>query len=146
MYGLADRITRSDTSFDADGAVGNVVPLFGHAGVLVLERDGSTMVDRVRACLGDSCRLAVASGATDALAQVPAVRPGFVMLDLGIDPADVDVLVDRLAAAGLDAIPLITIDPAEPINADALRSRVQAALRVSRRVWFGGGLRSRMVA
>jgi hypothetical protein len=146
MYGLADRITRSDTPIDTDASESNVVPLFGHAGVLVLERDGSTTVDLVRACLGDSCRLAVASGSTDALAQMPVIRPGVVIIDLGIDPTDVDVLVAGLAAAGLDAIPLIMIDPAEPITADALRSRVQAAMHVSRRVWFGGGLRSRMVA
>jgi hypothetical protein len=68
------------------------------------------------------------------------------VIDLGVDPAEVELLADGLAAAGPDAIPLIMLDPTEPINAAALRSRVLAALHVSRRVWFGGGLRSRMAA
>jgi hypothetical protein len=38
------------------------------------------------------------------------------------------------------------IDADEPLNGDALRGRVQAAVHVTRRVWFGGGLRSRMAA
>jgi hypothetical protein len=58
----------------------------------------------------------------------------------------VDILDAGLAGAALDAIPVITIDPTEPINARALLGRVQAAVHVTRRVWFGGGLRSRMAA
>jgi len=146
MYGLADRITRSDSPFEGDSAGAEIVPLFPRTGVLVLERDGSTTVELVRVCLGDTCAIAVAADAAGALAQVPDVRPGVILIDLRIDPAAVDVLVDGLAAAGLDAIPVITIDPSEPLNAEALRGRIAAALRVSRRVWFGGGLRSRLVA
>ena len=74
------------------------------------------------------------------------MRPAVIAIDLGTDPADVEKLANGLADAGLDAIPLITIDPAEPVNADALLARVQAAVHVTRRVWFGGGLRSRMAA
>jgi hypothetical protein len=146
MYGLADRITRSDSTLESDSAGAEIVPLFPRTGVLVVERDGSTTLELVRACLGDSCAIAVAPDAAGALAQVPDVRPGVVMIDLHIDPAQVDVLVDGLDADGLDAIPVITIDPSEPLNADSLRGRIAAALHVSRRVWFGGGLRSRMVA
>ena len=55
-------------------------------------------------------------------------------------------LAEGLAVAGLDAISLITVDPSEPLNAEALMARVGAAFHVTRRVWFGGGLRSRMAA
>jgi hypothetical protein len=146
MYGLADRIVRSDTRVEIDPAEGALVPLFPHTGVLVLEPESSTMTDLVRACVGAACAVVTAQHAGSALLELPTARPGVVVIDLGVDPAEVELLADGLAAAGLDAIPLIMLDPIEPINAAALRGRVLAALHVSRRVWFGGGLRSRVAA
>jgi hypothetical protein len=146
MYGLADRIIRSDTRIEIDPAEGALVPLFPHAGVMVLEPESSTLTDLVRACVGASRTVVTAKDAGAALSELPAARPGVVVIDLGVDPAEVELLAGGLAAAGLDAIPLIMLDPTEPINAAALGGRVLAALHVSRRVWFGGGLRSRMAA
>ena len=75
-----------------------------------------------------------------------SVRPAVVLLDASIDERDVQLFAEGLADAGLEAIPLLMIDPTEPLNGEALRERVQAAVHVTRRVWFGGGLRSRMAA
>jgi hypothetical protein len=146
MYGLADRITRGDHETDAPAPEGQLIPLFGRAGVMVIERDGSTTLDLIHACLGSTCSIAHAPDATTALARLDAVQPAVVLIDLGVDPSEVEILDAGLAGAGLDAIPVITIDPTEPINARALLGRVQAAVHVTRRVWFGGGLRSRMAA
>jgi len=145
MYGLADRITRSDTAAGT-GEEGLLVPLFPHAGVMVLEQQGSSILELVRACVGTSCATVSAADAATALAQLPTAQPGVVVIDQSLDPAEAELLAGGLADAGLDAIPLITIDPSQPISASDLRARVLAALHVSRRVWFGGGLRSRMVA
>jgi CheY-like chemotaxis protein len=143
MYGLADRITRSDTATDP-GIDGAVVQLFPRAGVLVVERDPSTSALVERHLAG--CDIAVARDASTALARLGEVRPAVILLDLGIPEAELEALADGLAKAGLDAIPLIMLDPAEPVNGDALIARVRAAFHVTRRVWFGGGLRSRMAA
>ena len=68
------------------------------------------------------------------------------MLGTSIEEREIELVADGLADAGLEAIPLLMIDPAEPLSGEALRERVQAAAHVARRVWFGGGLRSRMAA
>ena len=75
-----------------------------------------------------------------------SVRPAVVLLDTSIDEREIALVAEGLADAGLEAIPLLMIDPDEPLNGDALRGRVQAAVHVTRRIWFGGGLRSRMAA
>ena len=111
-----------------------------------LEQQGSSILELVRACVGTSCATVSAADAATALAQLPTAQPGVVVIDQSLDPAEAELLAGGLADAGLDAIPLITIDPSQPISASDLRARVLAALHVSRRVWFGGGLRSRMVA
>ena len=141
MYGLADRITTTDP---APGPAGRVIALFPRASVLVIEHGPSTSL-LIRP-LAAHCDIAVAGGLGEALAPLHCVRPAVILIDLGIHPEDVESLADGLAAAGLDAIPLITVDPSEPLNADALMARVRAAFHVTRRVWLGGGLRSRMAA
>ncbi len=141
MYGLADRITTPTTT---SGPGGRLIELFPRAAVLVIEREPST-TPLIRP-LAAHCDIAVAAGAREALALLHGVRPAVILIDLGIHPDDVDALADGLALAGLDAIPLITVDPSEPINGDALMERVRAAFHVTRRVWFGGGLRSRLAA
>jgi hypothetical protein len=140
MYGLADRIT-SDA---APGPGGRVIELSPRACVLVIEHRASTSL-LIRP-LAVHCDIAVAGGADEALALLHRARPAAILIDPGIDLEDVESLAGGLVSAGLDAIPLITVDPSEPLNADALMGRVRAAFHVTRRVWFGGGLRSRMAA
>jgi CheY-like chemotaxis protein len=146
MYGLTDRITRTDpTSTTAGAGLAPVIPLFARPSVLVVDRDPSTL-QLIRTCLDDSCHIAVARDGGEALEQVHSVRPAVVLLDTSIDEREIALVAEGLADAGLEAIPLLMIDPDEPLNGDALRGRVQAAVHVTRRVWFGGGLRSRMAA
>jgi hypothetical protein len=38
------------------------------------------------------------------------------------------------------------VDPYEPMNTSTLRRRIDDAIRVSRRVYLGGGLRHRLAA
>jgi hypothetical protein len=140
MYGLTDRITTET----APGTGGRVIELFPRASVLVIERDPSAS-PLIRP-LATHCDIVVAGGAHEALTLLHGVRPAVILIDLGIRPEDVETLADGLTVAGLDAIPLITVDPSEPLNAEALMERVRAAFHVTRRVWFGGGLRSRMAA
>ena len=140
MYGLTDRITAET----APGTGGRVAELFPRASVLVIERGPSTS-PLIRP-LSAHCDIAIAGGAHEALALLHDVGPAVILIDLGIDPEDVEALADGLAGAGLDAIPLITVDPSEPLNAEALMERVRAAFHVTRRVWFAGGLRSRFAA
>ncbi len=74
------------------------------------------------------------------------VRPAVVLLDKSIDEREAQLFAEGLADAGLETIPLVMIDPTQPLDGEALRERVQAAVHTTRRVWFGGGLRSRMAA
>jgi CheY-like chemotaxis protein len=112
--------------------------------VLVVERDPTT--SPLLHQLSAHCDIAVAGSVDDALRVLHQVRPAVILIDAGIEPEAVDALAGGLVAGGLEAISLITIDPAEPLNADALMQRIRAAFHVGRRVWFGGGLRSRMAA
>ena len=149
MYGLTDRLTRAESTATSAGAevsgLAPVIALFPRASVLVVDRDPSTL-QLIRTCLDDTCHIAVARDGQEALEQVHSVRPAVVLLDTSIDEHEITIVADGLADAGLDAIPLLMIDPAEPLNGDALYDRVQAAVLVTRRIWFGGGLRSRMAA
>jgi CheY-like chemotaxis protein len=142
MYGLTDRITRTDTLGDAVvAASASVVPLTVGS-VMVVDRDPS-MLSVVRRCLDAVCDIAVARDAAEVLSQMAVLRPTALLLDLGLDPTELIAIEDGLAAAGLDAIPVVMIDPQEPVNAEELRSRVRSAVHVASRVWLGGGLRSR---
>ena len=91
MYGLADRITRSDTAAGT-GEEGLLVPLFPHAGVMVLEQQGSSILELVRACVGTSCATVSAADAATALAQLPTAQPGVVVIDQSLDPAEAELL------------------------------------------------------
>ena len=146
MYGLTDRITRTDpTATSAGSGLAPVIPLFPRGSVLVVDRDPSAL-QLIRTCLEDFCHIAVARDCGEALEQVHSVRPSVVVLGTSIEEREIELVADGLADAGLEAIPLLMIDPAEPLSGEALRERVQAAAHVARRVWFGGGLRSRMAA
>jgi PleD family two-component response regulator len=143
MYGLTDRIVRTDTPGDAIvAASSNVVPLTVGS-VMVIDRD-LNMLSLVRRCLDGICDIAVARDAAEVLSQVAVLRPTALLLDLGLDPTELIAIEDGLAAAGLDAIPVVMIDPHEPVNAEELRSRVRSAVHVASRVWLGGGLRNRV--
>jgi len=142
MYGLADRITTTNDTASTPG--GRVIELFPRASVLLIERGPST--SPLIHPLAAHCDVSVAGSVHEALALLHRVRPAMILIDLGIHADDVESLADGLADAALDAIALITVDPSEPINADALMERIRAAFHVTRRVWFGGGLRSRMAA
>ncbi len=143
MYGLTDRIVRTDTPGDAIvAASSNVVPLTVGS-VMVIDRD-LNMLSLVRRCLDGICDIAVARDAAEVLSQVAVLRPTALLLDLGLDPTELIAIEDGLAAAGLDAIPVVMIDPNEPVNAEELRSRVRSAVHVASRVWLGGGLRNRV--
>ena len=143
MYGLTDRIVRTDTPGDAVvAASAPVIPLTVGT-VMVIDRDPS-MLSVVRRCLDGICDIAVARDAAEVLSQMAVLRPTALLLDLGLDPTELIAIEDGLAAAGLDAIPVVMIDPQEPVNAEELRSRVRSAVHVASRVWLGGGLRSRV--
>jgi hypothetical protein len=59
----------------------------------------------------------------------------------------VAIVTVALAACDiLDATPAVMVDPNEPMNTVTLRRRIDDAIRVSRRVYLGGGLRHRVAA
>jgi len=146
MYGLTDRITRTDPAASIPGSgLAPVIPLFPRASVLVVDHEASTL-QLIRTCLDDSCHIAVARDGGEALEQMHSVRPAVILIDTGIDEREFQLFAEGLADAGLEAIPLLMIDPTEPRSGESLREQVQAAVHATRRVWFGGGLRSRMAA
>jgi CheY-like chemotaxis protein len=145
MYGLTDRIVRTDTLGDAVVAASAPVVPLTVGSVMVIDRDPS-MLSVVRRCLDSICDIAVARDAAEVLSQMAVLRPTALLLDLGLDPTELIAIEDGLAAAGLDAIPVVMIDPHEPVNAEELRSRVRSAVHVASRVWLGGGLRHRLAA
>jgi hypothetical protein len=74
-------------------------------------------------------------------------HPDVIVLDSGLDEAEVALVTVGLAACdSMDAIPTVMIDLDQPINADGIRARIDAARKVTRRVYLGGGLRHRMAA
>ena len=56
------------------------------------------------------------------------------------------VTVTLAACDELDSTPVIMVDPEQPTNALSLRRRIDEAIRVTRRVYLGGGLRHRVAA
>ena len=75
------------------------------------------------------------------------MKPDVLIFDIGLDEAEVAILTVALAACDvLDATPGVMVDPDEPMNTITLRNRIDDAIRVSRRVYLGGGLRHRLAA
>ena len=116
------------------------------ATVVVLESDPSTLAV-VRRAVAGHYRVVVVSDAAAALAAVDRLRPEALVFDTALPEAEVAMVTVALAACDhLDSTPAVLLDPAEPMNAIAMRTRIDAAVRVSRRVFLGGGLHQRFAA
>jgi len=138
MYGLAHRF--------ANDAFANVTAIGTSATVLVVDRDPATLVLAQRA-IADHYAIIVAADAQEALALIDERRPDVVMLDMTLSSSEVAMVTVALAACDeLDATPVIMLDPEQPLNAVTLRKRIDEAVRVTRRVYLGGGLRNRLAA
>ena len=142
MYGLADRIARSVT---ASPGLAPVIPLAAAGTVMVVDRDPA-MLALVRAALEDRYRIVVARDAGEALAQIAWARPGAVIADAGLAAEELDLLDRGLATLGCDAVPVVLLDPAQPLGPADLRRIADRALAVGRRVWMTSGLRERIAA
>ena len=138
MYGLTHRF--------ATDSLANVTPIGTSATVLVIDRDPATLVLAQRA-IADHYAIIVAADAQEALALIAERRPDVVMLDMTLSSSEVAMVTVALAACDeLDATPVIMLDPEQPLNAVTLRKRIDEAVRVTRRVYLGGGLRNRLAA
>ncbi|HEY8860053.1 MAG TPA: response regulator [Gaiellales bacterium] len=101
----------------------------------------------VREAIADHYNVVSASDSSEALALIDAHRPDVVLLDMSLEKSDIAMVTMALAACDeLDSTPVIMIDPEQPMNAVGLRRRIDEAIRVTRRVYLGGGLRHRMAA
>jgi CheY-like chemotaxis protein len=138
MYGLTHR-------FSAD-PLANVTPMGACATVLVIDRDPA-MLTLVREAIADHHRIVVAADSGEALGLIDAHRPAVIMVDMSMAKAEIATVTVALAACDeLDSTPVLMLDPEQPTNAIGLRKRIDEAIRVSRRVYLGGGLRHRMAA
>jgi PleD family two-component response regulator len=149
MYGLTHRIA-NDTSPQGDvvepSLLARITPLGARATVLVIDRDPLTLA-MVRRAVADHYHVVVARDAEEALGLVNDMRPDALVFDVGLEDAEVAMVTVALAACDvLDATPAVMVDPDEPMNAITLRRRIDDAIRVSRRVYLGGGLRHRVAA
>jgi PleD family two-component response regulator len=149
MYGLTHRIA-NDTPADGDvvepSPLTRITPLGARATVLVIDRDPLTLT-MVRRAVADHYHVAVARDAEEALELVGDMKPDALVFDTGLNDADVAMVTVALAACDvLDATPAVMVDPDEPMNTITLRRRIDDAIRVSRRVYLGGGLRHRLAA
>jgi CheY-like chemotaxis protein len=149
MYGLTHRIA-NDTPAEGDvvepSLLARISPLGARATVLVIDRD-PLILTMVRRAVADHYHVAVARDAEEALVLVSDMKPDALVFDVGLDDADVAMVTDALAACDvLDATPAVVVDPNEPMNSITLRRRIDDAIRVSRRVYLGGGLRHRLAA
>jgi PleD family two-component response regulator len=150
MYGLTHRIAANDTLPQGDvvepSLLARITPLGARATVLVIDRDPLTLA-MVRRAVGDHYHVVVARDAEEALGLVNDMRPDALIFDVGLDDAEVAMVTVALAACDvLDATPAVMVDPDEPMNTITLRCRIDDAIRVSRRVYLGGGLRHRVAA
>ncbi len=109
-------------------------------------RSGLTLT-LVREAIAGHYNVVSASDSSEALALIDAHRPDVVLLDMSLEKSDIAMVTMALAACDeLDSTPVIMIDPEQPMNAVGLRRRIDEAIRVTRRVYLGGGLRHRMAA
>lgn len=149
MYGLTHRIA-NDTPADRDvvepSPLAQISSLGARATVMVIDRDPLTLA-MVRRAVADHYHVVVARDAEEALGLVNDMKPDVLIFDIGLDEAEVAILTVALAACDvLDATPAVMVDPDEPMNTITLRNRIDDAIRVSRRVYLGGGLRHRLAA
>jgi DNA-binding response OmpR family regulator len=113
---------------------------------MVIDRDPLTLA-MVRRAVADHYHVVVARDAEEALSLVKDMKPDVLVFDVGLDEAEVAIVTVALAACDvLDATPAVMVDPDEPMNTITLRRRIDDAIRVSRRVYLGGGLRHRLAA
>ena len=133
MYGLNHR-------FNTDLA--NVTPIGATATVLVIDRDPVTL-GLVEQAVSGHYEIVVAIDGSEALALVDEHRPDVIVVDMTLGNAEIAMVTVALAACDeLDSTPVIMIDPEQPVNAMGLRKRIDDAIRVARRVYLGGGLRT----
>jgi PleD family two-component response regulator len=149
MYGLTHRIA-NDTLPQGDvvepSLLARITPLGARATVLVIDRDPLTLA-MVRRAVADHYHVVVARDAEEALGLVNDMKPDALVFDVGLEDAEVAMVTVALAACDvLDATPAVMVDPDEPMNTITLRRRIDDAIRVSRRVYLGGGLRHRVAA
>jgi PleD family two-component response regulator len=148
MYGLTHRFTADSPEGDVvePSPLARITPLGACATVLVIDSDPSTLT-MVRRAVADHYHVAVARDASEALGLIDDLRPEVLVFDIGLDDSEVAMVTVALAACEhLDATPAVMLDPNEPMNAITLRKRIDEAVRVSRRVYLGGGLRQRFAA
>ena len=137
MYGLNHRIATD---------LANVTPIGARATVLVIDRDPLTL-GLVEQAVADHYEIVVAIDASEALSLVDEHRPDVVLVDMTLGNAEIAMITVTLAACDeLDSTPVIMVDPEQPTNALSLRRRIDEAIRVTRRVYLGGGLRHRVAA
>jgi CheY-like chemotaxis protein len=138
MYGLSHRF--------ATDSLANVTPIGASATVLVIDRDPLTL-DLARRAISGHYRIVEATGGNEALALIDEHRPDVVMIDMTLDNAEIAMVTVSLAACDeLGSTPVIMVDPEQPTNVVGLRRRIDEAIRVTRRVYLGGGLRHRVAA
>jgi response regulator RpfG family c-di-GMP phosphodiesterase len=141
MYGLTHRM--STIPHGDHASPGPLRRVGARATVVVIESDPSTLV-LVRRAVADDYRIVIACDAADALALVDHLRPEVLVFDVGLTDSEVAMVTVALAACDhLDSMPAVMLDPHEPMNAITLRARIDEAVRVSRRVFLGGGLHQR---
>jgi CheY-like chemotaxis protein len=138
MYGLTHRFATTTTLADVT-AIGASVT------VMAIDRDRLTLT-LVREAIAGHYDVVSASDSSEALALIDAHRPDVVLLDMSLEKSDIAMVTMALACDELDSTPVIMIDPEQPMNAVGLRRRIDEAIRVTRRVYLGGGLRHRMAA
>jgi PleD family two-component response regulator len=139
MYGLTHRFATTTTLAD-------VTPIGAAVTVMVIDRDRLTLT-LVREAIAGHYQVVPASDSSEALALINSHRPDVVLLDMSLENTEVAMVTVALAACDeLDSTPVIMVDPEQPMNALGLRQRIDEAIRVTRRVYLGGGLRYRMAA
>jgi CheY-like chemotaxis protein len=138
MYGLTHRFAAT--------TIADVDPIGAAVTVMVIDRDRLTLA-LAREAIAGSFQIVSASDSDEALALIATHRPDVVLIDMSLDKAEIAMVTVVLAACDeLDSTPVIMIDPEQATNAIRLRGRIEEALRVTRRVYLGGGLRHRMAA
>jgi len=142
MYGLADRIARSAIHQNHPTPVVELAP---RGTIMVVDRDPA-MLAMVRSSLEGSCHIVVARDAGEALSQIEWARPEAVLADAGLGADELDLLARGLATLGCDHLPIVTLDPTQPVGPSDLRRIAARALGVTSRVWLNGGLRERVAA
>ena len=148
MYGLTHRIENDAPQGDVvePSPLARISSLGAPATVMVIDRDPLTLA-MVRRAVSDHYQVVVARDAEEALSLVNDMKPDVLVFDVGLDEAEVAIVTVALAACDvLDATPAVMVDPDEPMNTITLRRRIDDAIRVSRRVYLGGGLRHRLAA